>query len=126
MEVIDNSQNEKENEKKSAKQSKEDSKRKAKGTVSDDGVLRPVKLSKTELYKAPTVEELNQLKEAENLFHCSILKMQVRNDLHFTVFFFVCYLNMFKCVISTLSCSLHDMPVNCGSFSNVYFELFYH
>lgn len=126
MEVIDNSQNEKENEKKSAKQSKEDSKRKAKDTVSDDGVLRPVKLSKTELYKAPTVEELNQLKEAENLFHCSILKMQVRNDLHFTGVFFVCYLNMFKRVISTLSCSLHDMPVNCGSFSNVYFELFYH
>uniref|UniRef100_A0A8C1CTG5 Nucleolar protein 6 n=2 Tax=Cyprinus carpio TaxID=7962 RepID=A0A8C1CTG5_CYPCA len=65
-----------ENEKKSAKQS-QDSKRKAKGTVSDDGVLRPVKLSKKELYKAPTVEELNQLKEAENLFHCSILKMQM-------------------------------------------------
>uniref|UniRef100_A0A8C1CUT8 Nucleolar protein 6 n=2 Tax=Cyprinus carpio TaxID=7962 RepID=A0A8C1CUT8_CYPCA len=55
----------------------QDSKRKAKGTVSDDGVLRPVKLSKKELYKAPTVEELNQLKEAENLFHCSILKMQM-------------------------------------------------
>ncbi len=89
MEVIDNSQNEKENEKKSAKQSKEDSKRKAKDTVSDDGVLRPVKLSKTELYKAPTVEELNQLKEAENLFHCSILKMQVRNYLHFTVVVFL-------------------------------------
>uniref|UniRef100_A0A8C2FXR8 Nucleolar protein 6 n=1 Tax=Cyprinus carpio TaxID=7962 RepID=A0A8C2FXR8_CYPCA len=70
------SQNEEENEKKSAKQS-QDSKRKAKGTVSDDGVLRPVKLSKKELYKAPTVEELNQLKEAENLFHCSILKMQM-------------------------------------------------
>uniref|UniRef100_A0A8C2G3D6 Nucleolar protein 6 n=1 Tax=Cyprinus carpio TaxID=7962 RepID=A0A8C2G3D6_CYPCA len=68
--------NEEENEKKSAKQS-QDSKRKAKGTVSDDGVLRPVKLSKKELYKAPTVEELNQLKEAENLFHCSILKMQM-------------------------------------------------
>ncbi|XP_016120703.1 nucleolar protein 6-like, partial [Sinocyclocheilus grahami] len=76
MELLDNSQNEDENEKKSAKQSK-DSKRKAKGTVSDGGVLRPVKLSKKELYKAPTVEELNQLKEAENLFHCSILKMQM-------------------------------------------------
>uniref|UniRef100_A0A671QPS5 Nucleolar protein 6 n=1 Tax=Sinocyclocheilus anshuiensis TaxID=1608454 RepID=A0A671QPS5_9TELE len=50
---------------------------KAKGTVSDDGVLRPVKLSKKELYKAPTVEQLNQLKEAEYLFHCSILKMQM-------------------------------------------------
>uniref|UniRef100_A0A8C2FYJ3 Nucleolar protein 6 n=1 Tax=Cyprinus carpio TaxID=7962 RepID=A0A8C2FYJ3_CYPCA len=76
MELLDISQNEEENEKKSAKQS-QDSKRKAKGTVSDDGVLRPVKLSKKELYKAPTVEELNQLKEAENLFHCSILKMQM-------------------------------------------------
>lgn len=113
MVVIDNSQNEEEYEKKSAKQSK-DPKRKAKDTVSDDRVLRPVKLSKVELYKAPTVEELNQLKEAENLFHCSILKMQVRNDLHFTVCF-VCYLNMFKRVISTLTGSLHDMPVNCVS-----------
>uniref|UniRef100_A0A672MD14 Nucleolar protein 6 n=1 Tax=Sinocyclocheilus grahami TaxID=75366 RepID=A0A672MD14_SINGR len=45
--------------------------------LSDDGVLRPVKLSKKELDKAPTVEELNQLKEAEYLFHCSILKMQM-------------------------------------------------
>ena len=42
-----------------------------------DAVLRPVKLSRTELYKPPTVEELNQLKEAESLFHCSLLKMQV-------------------------------------------------
>uniref|UniRef100_A0A8C2G045 Nucleolar protein 6 n=1 Tax=Cyprinus carpio TaxID=7962 RepID=A0A8C2G045_CYPCA len=75
-EIKTEDQNEEENEKKSAKQS-QDSKRKAKGTVSDDGVLRPVKLSKKELYKAPTVEELNQLKEAENLFHCSILKMQM-------------------------------------------------
>ncbi|XP_059910266.1 nucleolar protein 6 [Gadus macrocephalus] len=42
-----------------------------------DAVLRPVKLSRTELYKPPTVEELNQLKEAESLFHCSLLKMQM-------------------------------------------------
>ena len=42
-----------------------------------DAVLRPVKLSRTELYKPPTVEELHQLKEAESLFHCSLLKMQV-------------------------------------------------
>ena len=46
-------------------------------TVSEDGVLRPLKLSKGELYKPPTVEELSQLKEAESLFHCSLLKMQV-------------------------------------------------
>ncbi|KAK9974376.1 hypothetical protein ABG768_022477 [Culter alburnus] len=76
MEEPDSIQNEEEKEKKSAKQSK-DPKRKAKDTVSDAGVLRPLKLSKKELYKAPTVEELNQLKEAENLFHCSILKMQM-------------------------------------------------
>ncbi|XP_073697296.1 nucleolar protein 6 [Garra rufa] len=75
MEVPDNSQNE-ENEEEGAQQSK-DSKRKAKDTVSDGEVLRPVKLSKKELYKAPTVEELNQLKEAESLFHCSIFKMQM-------------------------------------------------
>ncbi|KAI4898333.1 hypothetical protein NFI96_024564 [Prochilodus magdalenae] len=46
-------------------------------TVSEDGVLRPLKLSKGELYKPPTVEELSQLKEAESLFHCSLLKMQM-------------------------------------------------
>ena len=43
-----------------------------------DAVLRPVKLSRKDLYKPPTVEELNQLKEAESLFHCSLLKMQVK------------------------------------------------
>lgn len=53
------------------------SKKKASASLVEDGVLRPLKLSKGELYKAPTVEELNQLKEAESLFHCSLLKMQV-------------------------------------------------
>ncbi|XP_066513150.1 nucleolar protein 6 [Hoplias malabaricus] len=53
------------------------SKKKAGILVSEDGVLHPLKLSKGELYKAPTVEELSQLKEAENLFHCSLLKMQM-------------------------------------------------
>ncbi|XP_043087510.1 nucleolar protein 6-like, partial [Puntigrus tetrazona] len=76
IELLANSQNEEENEKNSIQQAKY-SKRKAKDTVSDDRILRPVKLSKKELYKAPTVEELNQLKEAENLFHCSMLKMQM-------------------------------------------------
>lgn len=40
-------------------------------------VYRPVKMSRSDLYRPPTVEELNQLKEAESLFHCSLLKMQV-------------------------------------------------
>ncbi|KAG7318490.1 hypothetical protein KOW79_018245 [Hemibagrus wyckioides] len=53
------------------------SKKKASASLTEDGVLRPLKLSKGELYKAPTVEELNQLKEAESLFHCSLLKMQM-------------------------------------------------
>ncbi|XP_057214658.1 nucleolar protein 6 isoform X2 [Triplophysa rosa] len=52
-------------------------KRQAESTVSDNGVLQPLKMSKQELYKAPTVEEFNQLKEAENLFHCNLLKMQM-------------------------------------------------
>ncbi|KAJ8414951.1 hypothetical protein AAFF_G00024740 [Aldrovandia affinis] len=47
------------------------------GVSEDDGVLRPVKLSRGELYKPPTAEELNQLKESESLFHCSLLKMQM-------------------------------------------------
>ena len=41
-------------------------------------VYHPVKLSRNDLYRPPTAEELNQLKEAESLFHCSLLKMQVR------------------------------------------------
>lgn len=52
-------------------------KRKAERTASDNEVLQPPKMSMKELYKAPTVEEFNQLKEAENLFHCNLLKMQV-------------------------------------------------
>lgn len=42
-------------------------------------VYHPVKLSRSDLYRPPTAEELNQLKEAESLFHCSLLKMQVRS-----------------------------------------------
>lgn len=41
-------------------------------------IYHPVKLSRSDLYRPPTAEELNQLKEAESLFHCSLLKMQVR------------------------------------------------
>uniref|UniRef100_UPI003AAB698B nucleolar protein 6 n=1 Tax=Centroberyx gerrardi TaxID=166262 RepID=UPI003AAB698B len=43
----------------------------------EEEVFRPVKLSRSDLYRPPTAEELNQLKEAENLFHCSLLKMQM-------------------------------------------------
>uniref|UniRef100_A0A1A8K9Y6 Nucleolar protein 6 n=1 Tax=Nothobranchius kuhntae TaxID=321403 RepID=A0A1A8K9Y6_NOTKU len=40
-------------------------------------VYHPVKLSRNDLYRPPTAVELNQLKEAESLFHCSLLKMQM-------------------------------------------------
>uniref|UniRef100_A0A7M4FBZ1 Nucleolar protein 6 n=1 Tax=Crocodylus porosus TaxID=8502 RepID=A0A7M4FBZ1_CROPO len=42
-----------------------------------DGVLQPVKLSRADLYKPPTNEELSQLKETENLFHSSLLRLQI-------------------------------------------------
>lgn len=44
----------------------------------EEVVYHPVKLSRSDLYRPPSAEELNQLKEAESLFHCSLLKMQVR------------------------------------------------
>lgn len=37
----------------------------------------PIKMSRSDLYRPPTAEELKQLKEAESLFHCSLLKMQM-------------------------------------------------
>ncbi|XP_045145137.1 nucleolar protein 6 isoform X2 [Echinops telfairi] len=42
-----------------------------------EGLLQPVKLSRAELYKEPTSEELNRLRETENLFHSSLLRLQV-------------------------------------------------
>lgn len=44
----------------------------------EEVVYHPVKLSRSDLYRPPTAKELNELKEAESLFHCSLLKMQVR------------------------------------------------
>uniref|UniRef100_A0A3B3HT41 Nucleolar protein 6 n=1 Tax=Oryzias latipes TaxID=8090 RepID=A0A3B3HT41_ORYLA len=44
---------------------------------SEEIVYHPVKLSRNDLYRPPSAEELNQLKEAESLFHCSLLKMQM-------------------------------------------------
>uniref|UniRef100_A0A8C4UBK7 Nucleolar protein 6 n=1 Tax=Falco tinnunculus TaxID=100819 RepID=A0A8C4UBK7_FALTI len=41
------------------------------------GALQPVKLSRAELYKPPTSEELSQLKETEDLFHSSLLRLQI-------------------------------------------------
>ncbi|XP_051895991.1 nucleolar protein 6 [Pristis pectinata] len=43
----------------------------------DIGLIGAPKLSKRELYKPPTSEELNQLKETENLFHSTLLRMQI-------------------------------------------------
>jgi hypothetical protein len=37
----------------------------------------PKKKLKSHLYKQPTVEELNDLRETENLFHSNIFRMQV-------------------------------------------------
>ncbi|XP_021562923.1 nucleolar protein 6 isoform X2 [Carlito syrichta] len=42
-----------------------------------EGFLQPVKLSQEELYKEPTNEELNRLRETEILFHSSLLRLQV-------------------------------------------------
>lgn len=42
-----------------------------------EGLLQPVKLSRAELYKEPTNEELNRLRETESLFHSSLLRLQV-------------------------------------------------
>lgn len=52
---------------------------KPEGGPGEEAVYHPVKLSRNDLYRPPTAEELNQLKEAESLFHCSLLKMQVRS-----------------------------------------------
>uniref|UniRef100_A0A803YQ82 Nucleolar protein 6 n=1 Tax=Meleagris gallopavo TaxID=9103 RepID=A0A803YQ82_MELGA len=51
-------------------------KRKA-ATPAPAPALQPVKLSRAELYKPPTNEELNQLKETEDLFHSSLLRLQI-------------------------------------------------
>ncbi|XP_023571830.1 nucleolar protein 6 isoform X2 [Octodon degus] len=42
-----------------------------------ESLLQPVKLSREELYKEPTNEELNRLRETEILFHSSLLRLQV-------------------------------------------------
>lgn len=52
--------------------------RKVEEAAGEEVAYHPVKLSRSDLYRPPTAEELNQLKEAESLFHCSLLKMQVR------------------------------------------------
>ncbi|XP_070599757.1 nucleolar protein 6 isoform X2 [Erythrolamprus reginae] len=45
--------------------------------ASSEGLLQPVKLGKSELYKVPTNEELSHLKETENLFHSNLLRLQI-------------------------------------------------
>ncbi|XP_033827906.1 nucleolar protein 6 isoform X2 [Periophthalmus magnuspinnatus] len=57
---------------------------KAKRSAPDDDTAtdeemkyHPVKMSRSDLYRPPSVDELKQLKEAESLFHCSLLKMQM-------------------------------------------------
>ncbi|XP_053405167.1 nucleolar protein 6-like [Mercenaria mercenaria] len=44
---------------------------------SGEPVSKAARLSKGDLYKPPTNEELNQLKETENLFHSTLFRMQI-------------------------------------------------
>nr|XP_019589881.1 PREDICTED: nucleolar protein 6 isoform X2 [Rhinolophus sinicus] len=60
-----------------AKDGKKESKKRTVAGSSMEGLLRPVKLSRAELYKDPTSEELNHLRETESLFHSSLLRLQV-------------------------------------------------
>nr|XP_021547319.1 nucleolar protein 6 [Neomonachus schauinslandi] len=56
---------------------KESSKKHALAGSPAEGFLQPVKLSRAELYKEPTNEELTRLRETESLFHSSLLRLQV-------------------------------------------------
>ncbi|KAB0392685.1 hypothetical protein E2I00_019301, partial [Balaenoptera physalus] len=56
---------------------KESSKKRSVAGSPVEGLLQPVKLSRAELYKEPTNEELNRLRETESLFHSSLLRLQV-------------------------------------------------
>lgn len=53
------------------------SRKRAKAEPPAEGLLQPVKLSRADLYKEPTNEELNRLRETETLFHSSLLRLQV-------------------------------------------------
>nr|XP_004658431.2 nucleolar protein 6 [Jaculus jaculus] len=52
-------------------------KKRARAESPAESLLQPVKLSREELYKEPTNEELNRLRETEILFHSSLLRLQV-------------------------------------------------
>uniref|UniRef100_A0A452SM36 Nucleolar protein 6 n=1 Tax=Ursus americanus TaxID=9643 RepID=A0A452SM36_URSAM len=56
---------------------KESSKKRTLAGSPVEGLLQPAKLSRAELYKEPTSEELNRLRETESLFHSSLLRLQV-------------------------------------------------
>ena len=43
----------------------------------DEPPTKKAKFSKADLYRPPTNDELNQLKETENLFHSTLFRMQV-------------------------------------------------
>ena len=47
--------------------------------------LKKAKLSKGQLYKPPTNEELNSLKETENLYQSHLFRLQVRIQRHWTL-----------------------------------------
>uniref|UniRef100_A0A7N5JW19 Nucleolar protein 6 n=1 Tax=Ailuropoda melanoleuca TaxID=9646 RepID=A0A7N5JW19_AILME len=56
---------------------KESSKKRTLAGCPVEGLLQPAKLTRAELYKEPTSEELNRLRETESLFHSSLLRLQV-------------------------------------------------
>ena len=47
------------------------------GEEEEDTGQTPAKLRRKDLYKPPTNDELNQLRETESLFHSSLFRLQV-------------------------------------------------
>ena len=66
---------------------------------SDEPSVKRMKLSKAELYKPPTNEELNQLKETENLFHSTLFRMQVQ---YFCLYYKSSYFFYFRVLLVRL------------------------
>ena len=77
-------------------------------------VSKKQKLNKSELYKPPTNEELNQLKETETLFRSSLFRMQV----------ILCTMFLYKLLLSCDQAALRTLVSVHPSVCYTFFTMF--
>ncbi|XP_053697010.1 nucleolar protein 6 [Sabethes cyaneus] len=108
---------------------KSDETRKAKRKASDSEANQQKIKAMKQLYKPPTVDEINRLKETENLYHSNLFRLQVEEMINEVKVkpkvknFVESWLNDFRKVLRIVKDAVTERPLNDIHYEGVSFPL---